>query len=151
MGHVGRMKNNRYWWSLVALCLFLVAADSVFGAANPLKGRWKVTTRLVAAQDPINQGYDVGDRRVERWKIRGNKRKAVLKTPSGKIRGKRKGKAWEFDQNYVTGLGAILRMYIVARQRGQNKMRGTIKARYFSQQFGYLIGIDAWSFKGRRV
>lgn len=142
---------GKFFAVIIVLLVTLVAGvDRTDAGGNPLKGRWKVTTRLVAAQEAINPNYNVGDQRIERWKIRGSARKAVMKTPAGTIRGKKRGKAWEFKQNYDTGLGVILSMHIVARQLGDDKMRGTIKATYLSAQFGYPIGIDAWSFKGRK-
>ena len=82
--------------------------------------------------------------------IKVKKKKATLRSPSGTIGGKKVGKAWVFDQTYDMRYGVVLNMHIVARARSAKLMKGTIEARYYSAQFGYQIGLDAWSFTGFR-
>ena len=132
------------------LVLSLCLCASLAHAADPIAGRWKVTTTLVEAQDPTNPDYQVGDKRIEVWKIKVSRKTAALTTPAGTIAGSRVGKAWVFDQTYDTGYGVLINMHIVARARSSSSMTGSIESRYLSAQFGYEIGVDAWTFKGSK-
>lgn len=123
---------------------------SAQAASLSVAGRWKITTKLVVAQDPTNPNYHVGDKRIETWTIKTSKNKATLKTPAGTIAGTKVGKAWVFDQTYDTGYGVLTHMHIVVRQTNSRAMKGTIEVRYYSAQFGYEIGVDAWSFTGTK-
>lgn len=134
----------------VLMCVVIAAANDAAADKDPLAGRWKVQTKLVAAQDPTNPNYQIGDVRREAWSFKMAKKNATLKSPSGTIAGAKVGKAWVFDQGYDMGYGVLLQMHIVVRARSAGLMKGTIEARYYSAQFGYEIGLDAWSFTGFR-
>lgn len=133
-------------WLIFLACF----ATDAFAAKDPISGRWKVQTKLVVAQDPTNPNYRVGDVRREAWRVQIKKKEGSLTTPSGTIAGTKAGKAWVFDQTFDLGYGVLLNMHIVARARSSELMKGTIEARYYSAQFGYQIGLDAWSFTGFR-
>ncbi len=137
------------WLVLISLVL-TSNVNPTFAATDPAAGKWKVQTKLVAAMDATNPAYKVGQVRQEKWVIKVAKKKATLKTPSGVIAGVKAGKAWLFDQTFDTGYGVLINMHIVARARSSSLLKGTIEARYYSAQFGYEIGIDAWSFTGLR-
>jgi hypothetical protein len=135
---------------IAAFLFVLTPAHDAFAAKDPLTGKWKVQTKLVTAQDPVNQNYKPGDVRREAWRFKLARKQGALTTPSGVINGAKVGKAWVFEQSYDMGYGVILVMHIVARARSSELMKGTIEARYYSAQFGYQIGLDAWSFTGFR-
>lgn len=164
----------------IALALALLTAGVAATpalAANTLTGTWTVTTRLVAAQEKINPGYEVGDERVETWRITTKASRSTLRTPAGVIKGKRVGKAWRYQGDYpiaLEGMTLVLRMDIVARKRAAGRMKGTIEASYWDPRYarggplydpeaekgresgvwdpklGLKLGIDAWSFTGKR-
>jgi hypothetical protein len=135
---------------LSALLGLFVGASAAQAANNDIAGKWKVQTKLVAAMDPVNSGYHVGDVRQEKWNFKISGKKAKLTTPAGSIVGAKAGKAWLFDQTFDTGYGVLVNMHIVARAYSPKLMKGTIETRYYSAQFGYELGIDAWSFVGFR-
>ena len=139
--------NKLFFYLILSLCIF--SSGSAF-ASDAIAGKWKVQTKLVAAQDAVNQNYNVGDVRRENWKVKIKKKQGTLTTPSGTISGTKIGKAWVFNQNFDTGYGVIINMHIVAKAKSSELMKGTIEVRYLSAQFGYELGIDAWSFTGFR-
>lgn len=164
----------------IALALALLTAGAVAApapAANTLTGTWTVTTRLVAAQEKINTDYEIGDERVERWRITTKGDRSTLRTPAGVIKGRRVGKAWRYQGDYpmaLEGMTLVLHMDIVARKRSAGRMQGTIEASYWDPRYagggplydpeaekgresgvwdpklGLKLGIDAWWFTGRR-
>ena len=142
-------KSLAVGWLAFLLCL--VAAPALAKAKNdPILGTWKVTTKLTVAYDAVNQSYHPGDLRVEKWRIVKSGKGARLTTPSGRIVGKKIGKAWVFDQWFDTGWGIVQNIHLVARTTSSSKCQGTIEVRYYSAQFGYELGNDAWSFKGKK-
>ena len=133
---------------LLSILLFVFSTSTAI-AAPDIAGKWKVYTTLVSAYDAVNPDYNPGDKRLEKWKVKASRKNATLTTPSGVIQGVKVGKAWVFDQFFDTGLGIITNIHLVARVQN-GRLRGTIESRYYSTQFGYLLGNDAWSFKGTR-
>lgn len=133
--------------------LSIIFLSSAALAADPIAGKWKVTTILTTAYQAINETYHPGDRRIEPWRFTVRRKSATLKTPAGTITGTKVGKAWAFESQYDTGWGVIVHMYIVARVRGGNSLSGTIETRYYDSR-AWLgnpqLGIDAWSFRGKK-
>ena len=143
------MMFYRRFCALLAVFV-LVPTASAWAARDPINGAWTVKTKLVAAMDPTNPSYRVGDIRIEKWRLKVKGKTGALTSPNGTIAGQKVGKAWVFDQAYDTGLGVVIHLHLVARAKSSDLMKGTIEARYYSAQFGYEIGIDAWSFTGFR-
>lgn len=165
---------------LAAVALALLTAGAIAlpaQAADTLTGRWSVTTRLVAAQEKINPDYEVGDERKETWRITTRGSRSTLRSPAGVIQGKRVGKAWRYLGEYpitIDQMTLVVRVEIVARRRAARRMAGTIEASYWDPRYarggplydpeaekgiesgvwdpklGLKLGIDAWSFTGRR-
>jgi hypothetical protein len=137
-----------YFTPLFVVLLIVAAAQ---GNADDIRGRWKVYTTLVTAYDAVNPDYVPGDRRLETWRIAVAGRRAVLRTPAGAIRGARVGNAWVFDQTYPIYPPVSATFHLVARLRGA-VLRGTIEVRYYDDRFGpgYILGNDAWTFRGTR-
>jgi hypothetical protein len=140
------MKKHVTLW-FVFLLLFTAAQ----GHADEIRGRWRVYTTLVTAYDAVNPDYVPGDRRLETWRFAVAGRRATLRTPAGIIRGVRVGKAWVFDQTYPVYYPVSANFLLVARLRGV-VLRGTIEVRYYDDRFGpgYILGNDAWTFRGTR-
>ena len=136
---------------MLAGLIWLSSASA--NAADPIAGKWKVYTKLVTAQQAVNENYNVGDLRLEAWRIKTKGKKGTLKTPSGEIAGAKIGKAWVFDQQYDVYYPVALHMHIVARVQN-GKLKGTIEATYWDVRYGNEIAgklaIDAWTFKGTK-
>lgn len=138
----------------IAFLLFisvLVAEEA--SAAADIAGRWKVYTTLVSAYEAVNDNYEPGDKRLEKWAIKVKSGKATLRSHAGTIQGKRVGKAWVFDQAYDTGYGVVISVHLVARVYPGKKLKGTNEVRYYDSRSWLgnpILGNDSWTFKGTR-
>ena len=139
---------RKYFAFILLLALLCVASEA---QAAGIRGRWKVYTTLVSAYDAVNPNYHPGDKRLEFWKFKVAGRNATLTTHAGTIQGTKVGKAWVFDQTFSVYYPVSAHFHLVARLRGA-VLRGTIEVRYYDDRFGagYILGNDAWSFKGTR-
>lgn len=115
-------------------------------------GTWTVQTRLVAASDATNQNYRPGDLRMEQWMIRQSGTALQLMSQAGTVAGTiGQGYSMVFASAWDTGLGITSDIRIEARLTSSASMAGTIKISYYSAQFGYQVGLDAWTFEAMRV
>ena len=140
-----------------ALCLLAgimaaLACDVVWAQMFECFGSWSVQTRLVAASDATNPTYRPGDLRVEQWDIRQSGAALQLTTQAGTIAGAvGPNYTLVFASAWDTGLGVTSDIRIEARMTSSASMAGTIKVNYYSAQFGYQVGLDAWTFQAIRV
>jgi hypothetical protein len=139
--------------AVLSLCLVASPVEAK-RKSKKLTGTWRIKTTLTAAQEAVNPNYEAGMNRIENWYMTQNKKTAVMHsdTSSGEtINGQKVGKAWVFDQMYDTGYGIAIHMHIVFRNFRGKRLKGTIEARYYETLFNQIMGIDAWSFKGRKL
>lgn len=137
--------------ALAALCV-LAASDVAVAQMFDCSGFWAVQTRLVTASDAANTSYRPGDMRMEQWGIRQAGSALQLTSRVGTIAGGiGPGYTLAFAGTWDSGLGAKGDIRVEAQMRSPNAMAGTIKVNYYSAQFGYQIGLDAWTFEAVRA
>ncbi len=128
----------------------LVLAGAVVGCTDTGQpedffGVWDVNTILTAGSDPVNPSYKEGDLRIDVWTIAGTLEKATLTGNQGTVPGRTTGTVAAFEIAANTGLGIIAKGKFDLYLTSSASLKGTITADYFSAQFGYKVGLDAWT------
>ena len=118
------------------------------GTGEDFFGVWDVNTKLTAGSDPVNPSYKEGDLRIDVWTIAGTLDKASLTGNQGTVHGRIDGTNATFEIQVDTGLGIIAKGRFDLFLTSSASLKGTIKADYYSAQFGYKVGLDAWTAEG---
>lgn len=133
----------------VFIMVFALAGAAHADGADFL-GEWDVNTRLTAASDAVNPNYRVGDLRTDVWRISGSVAQPSLTTRDGTLQGRIVGGQAEFLAEIALGAIIVMRVQIGAFQTSSRSMSGTIRAEYWDRRFGYMVGLDAWTFEAFR-
>ncbi|MCC6750368.1 MAG: hypothetical protein IT371_22070 [Deltaproteobacteria bacterium] len=128
-----------------AFFISLFVACGGTGKPEDFFGVWDVNTKLVAGSSPVNPQYKEGDIRADAWTIAGTLDQASLTGNQGTVPGRIVGTTATFDIQVNTGLGIVAKGHFELFLTGSRSLKGTINADYFSAQFGYKVGMDAWS------
>ncbi len=135
----------------LAVLLAVPAGDVAHAQMFNCAGTWTVQTRLVAASDATNQTYRPGDLRVDQWYIQQSGTALQLTSNAGTVAGQiGNGYTMVFAGAWDTGLGITSDIRIEGQMQSTASMVGTIKVNYYSAQFGYKVGLDAWTFQAMR-